>query len=816
MALELSLEAEAFLSQNNISGNIILEIDGFDFLFGSVKVTKVARYGDAITFGDGTLYGGSTEDVGSKDYVSLSGTTNNISQKLDQDKGGASSVTSFKIRLIDKDDELTRIFSPGITVADVLGREAVVYWQAQGSKHPVDSARLFVGVVASCAFGAGYCEVQIQHPETLKRQILLPKATTELTVAMTDSATLAFADDVTGFVEPSNNNELETYIRINDEIMKVSNIVNNEFLISERGALNTVAQSHGIGDEIESFYKLSGGPIDLALKMMLSDPTAAQEEFATATASRIVRVDATTSVPGAVFFDGIDVQEKFGLTVGDQAALTVGASVGNLFSYRNILSFGSNSSGSWIVVDQALTEEIDLSATILFKSKYNVLGTFGAGKNIKAYHVDIAQFESLQETFSAQFFSYEHYIKDDLNLADFIASQLFYPSGLFSLPRAGRISVGISAPPIVGPKAKTINADNVTNATSLKMTRSINNAFYNAIAYKFNDDSIDDRFLSAVITQSADSTNRINIGNRVLEIECGGIRESEANRNKIEAISSRFLDRYQYGAETVEVGVNFKTGFAIEPGDTVIFDGASLGVSDITQGNRDFLPRVFECIDKQINLRTGECKIIIQDTNLGVRARYGTWAPASLVGSGSTASNIVVKKSFGTEDFELERDKWADYILSDIRVRSDDHSTSERTTLIGLSATRPNVLIVNPPLSFTPTENMIIEPPVYDESDARELKLYKAIHCFWNPQVAATGGNTTSFTVDSGDIGKFYVGAPLQIHLADYSENASATVESISGTTVNLTTELGFSVTSSHLIDKIGFAGDTGSFYAFY
>lgn len=813
MALELSVEAEAFLQQNNIVGNIILEIDGFSNLYGSVKITKLARIGEFV-IGDGTLIGGTVTDDTSKDYISLAGTTSNIQQKLNQDRGGASSVTSFKIRLIDKDDELTNAFAPSVTVDDILGRESTVYWQSVGSKHPEDSARLFIGIIAQASFGAGYVDLQIQHPETLKRQVLLPKISSELSASISDVATSFDVKNALNLVDTGDN--LTSYVRIDDEIIEIrANISFTTFIVENRGALGTIAASHDADAEVESFYELTGGPIDLALKLMLSNPE--QRDFATKTASRIVTVDAVNNVPNAVFFDGIDIQDELGLVAGDLMSITVGADPSNLTGYVQIVSFGTNSSGSWVVLEDlvSLIPEVDITATCLFASKYNVMTT-GAGKNIKPYHVDVAQFESLQESFSAQFFDYNFYIKDDLSLADFMAEQLFYPSGLFSLPRQARISCGLSAPPILGLKAKTISADNVTNATQIAITRSINQSFYNAIAYKFNDDSLEDKFLSAIIIQSADSTNRINIGNRVLEIECGGIRESEANRNKIEAISTRFLDRYQYGAETIKVGVNFKTGFSIEAGDTCIFDGESLRVSDITQGSRDFIPRVFECVDKSINLKTGSsCQLTLQDTNLSTRSRYGVFAPSSLVGSGSTTSEIIIKRSFGTSETELERDKWTDYLLQDIIIRSSDHSTIYTTTLVGLSPSNPNVLQVNPPVSLAPLEDFVIEPPNYDESSAQSQRLYKALHCSFNAQVAATGGSTSTATVGVSDASKFYVGAPIRIHLDNYSEDATTTVAEVSGTTITLNATIGFAVTSSHLIDLIGF-GDGGSPYCFY
>lgn len=808
MAVELSIEANAFLEQNNIQGNIILELAGFPNLYGSVLVTRISKYGDNIFFGDdGLLYGGAISDDTSKDYISLTGTTNNITQKLDQDKGGSSSVTSFKIRLIDKNGELTNAFSPSVTVDDILGNEAVVYWQAVGSKHPQDSARLFVGVCSSASFGAGYVDVTIQHPETLKRQELLPKITSELTADLGAGVTACLVESTAGVISPQEN--LETYIKINDEIIKIVGITTAGFLSMVRGQFGTIDADHSTGDEYETFYRLQGDPIELSLRMMLSDPD--NESFATNTATRIVDVSATESIPNAVFFNDANIQDTLGLVVGDQMSLTVGASVGNLFGFTDILSFGVTNSGSYVIVDTPLTAEIDITSTALFKSKYNKL-SFGAG--LKPYQVDVQNFEYIDTTFGAQFFTYDYYIKDTLNLKEFIDESLFYPSSLFSLPRQGRVSLGLSAPPILGPNAKTLDSSNITNAANVSMTRSINQSFYNSIAYKFNEDAVENKFLGATIFSSEDSFNRVKIGPRTLSIEAGGIRDTQDNRNKIDSISRRFLDRYQYGAETIEIQTDFKTAFSIEPGDTCILDGESIGLADITQGNRDFLPRVMEVQNRSINLKTGKCSLSLSDTNLGVRARYSVFSPSSIIGTGSTVNDIVITKSF-SEDLTLERDKWGDYLLQKVRVRNEDYSFDEEVTLIALDSSNPNILQVNPALSIAPTAGYFIESPVYDQTSKQDMKYWKALHAYFNPQVAALSGTTTEITVDAGDIGKFYVGAPVRIHLEDYSEDDTTTVAEINTNTLTLNKTIGFAVTSSHLIDLIGF-GDEGSPYAWY
>lgn len=374
----------------------------------------------------------------------------------------------------------------------------------------------------------------------------------------------------------------------------------------------------------------------------------------------------------------------------------------------------------------------------------------------------------------------------------------------------------MSAPPIIGPDVQTISADNVKNANSIGMARNINQSFYNSIAWKFEEDSLEEKLLGATVTTSEDSFNRVqNIGLRTLTIEAGGIRDTPENRNKIDVISFRFLDRYQFGAEVLKVQVDFKTAFKIEVGDTVILDGQSLNLSDSNTASREFLPRVMECTNRAINLKTGACSLELTDTNLGTRARYGTFSPASLVGTGSTLSEIAIKRSFSTLETELERDKWRDYVTQKITIRSPDHSTIYTTTLIGLSATNPNILLVNPPIGGLPSEDWIVESPIYDDSSKQAMQYWKSLHCYFTPQVDVVSATTTEITVDSGDISKFYVGAPVTIHLEDYSEDDTTTVAEINANTITLTKTLSFTPDNTYKIDLIGFE-DEGAPYSFY
>lgn len=808
MAIELSVEAQAFLDQTNIVGNIVLEIDGFPNLYGSIKVTKLARIGEFI-IGDGTIIGGSVEDENSKDLISVKeGTTRNINQKLEQDRGGSSSITSFTVRMIDKNSELTRDFSPGVVVEDILGNLANVYWQANGSKFPEDATRLIVGVVSSVSLGAGFVDVRVDSPNQLARQDLLPKASTQLTDNLPLGVTACLVESTEAFTSPQEN--LELYIRVNDEIIKVNGFSSSGFQNLDRAQFGTIEAPHETGDEVESFYRLQGETIELSLRMLLSDPN--EESFAEETFNSVNQLNSTVFVQDSIFFPVDDIQDKYGLVVGDLVAITEGADPSNLTGFTEIISFGKTSNGSYLVLNKELLTETDISGKALFKSKYNKL-SFGAG--LKPFQVDVENFERIETEFGAQFFDYDYFIKDTINAKEFIEEKILYPSGCFGLPRKGRVSLGISAPPLVGPLAKTISAQNVTNAEDLRLSRSINERFYNSIVYKFNENASDERFLSAITTLSQTSVNRIKIGNRTLEIEAGGIRDTPENRIKIENISTRFLDRYQFGAESIDVNLNFKTMFSIEPGDTVILDGSELRLSDITQGSRNFITRVMEVQNISRDLISGNGSASLVDVNQSTRKRYASISPSSLTGPGSSPDRLIIKRSFSTGELELERDKWSDYLVQRIQVRNEDYTEVYETNLIEFDPSNPNALRVNPPLPLSVGENYIIECPVYDETDQTTMSYWKGIHAFWNPQVSAISGDFESFEVDPSDVGKFYEGAPLDIHTEDYTQRAQASVSNVAGNIVTINSTLGFQITNSFLIDLIGF-GDEGAPYSWY
>lgn len=804
MSLQISAVAEAYLNDQNIEPNIILEIDGIPYIFGAQAVFEIARIGEFV-IGDGTKIGGVVRDNNSKDWIMLKGTTNNISQQISIDKAEGSSVTSFKISLIDKSAELTRIFSPGDTVEDILGREARIYWQPKGTAHPRDSAVLFIGIIDRISLKQGSIALNVSHPDQLKRQELLPKVTCKLTADMSATDTIAFVDNVTGFLEDQDS--LSCYIRINDEIIKYHAIVGGNFFNCARGQLGTIAQEHSIDDDVESFYQLKGKPFSLARKILLSDPN--NYYFGETEVKRFVETSSTLLLPNALFFDEFNIQERLGLIVGDTLVCSF-SSIGGNNGSATITGFGQNDLGSYVLTNKIFDIEKDSGALCKFHSKWNVL-SFGC--SMKPYQVDLDQFDLLDTLVGNQHPDLNIYVKDTIRADEFLNKEIYFPVGVYSVPRKGRVSINVTIPPIATAETPLLDETNITNGQSISVERTTNERFYNAIVYKYDIDSIEDKFLAARIGQSAESINRIKVGNKVLTIESKGLRNDAATNNLIDIQINRFLDRYKFGAEKINVGIKFSIGFKVEIGDTVVFDGSELQVSDSKTGTRDFSPRIMEVTNKSINLKSGSCELELTDTLFSAQARYGTFSPSSIVASGSTTTAIRIQKSYGTNEFQIEVEKWRQYVGERIVIRSEDHDTIYQTRLVGINPARVDELIVSPAIT-TPNEGFIVECPAYDQTSKREMRLWKAIHCFWNPQDSVVSGTTTTITVADGSL--YFVGCTIRIHSQDYADDHETIVSEIVGNVVTFKDACPFTPESTHLVDNIGFSGDNGLYYALF
>lgn len=808
------------LSRTVKSPQLIVEIDGLP-IFSSLQNKKYVKYGDpgAIYGLDGLVYGGLIKDELSYPYIDLGKSTNNITQQLLIDKGGYSSSTNFDISLVDVDGYITKVITPGYVIEDILARKARIYLSLEGAGHPEDSILFFSGIVSDVKSGAGYVNINISSPERLKNLEIFPKISTELAVAVNASVTTFTVVDTSQFILPADSGTLKSYFKIDDEIVEYTGSTSTTFTGCVRGQFGTIAASHDIEASIETFYRLQGNLRDLALKLMLSGG----EEYHTKDIEVLsFNTYGSNYNENSVYLPTYYPDQIYGLVIGDIVNITDSLNPAN-DGQAEILSITTNEVGSFLVLDKALLSE-GSGALISFKSKYNVLPKF-AGLEMTPDQVDVSEFERIYTQFQSQFFEYDFYIKDQINGSDFINTQILYPSGCYALPRKAKTSVGLTIPPLAQSGTKKLSNINVTKASNIKINRSISKNFYNSVIYRYDQDAVEDKYTRGKITQSADSTNRINISNKPLQIDSDGIRASSNFDYLFQTQTRRFLDRYQYGAESLDIQVLFGEGFTIEIGDTVILDGQLLQISDTknANGTRKFLPRLFEVQNKSMSLKGTEITLTLVDTVYSLDGRYGVIAPSSKIGTGSTTTKVVLEKSYGdTLTDRLPTIKWLNYIGEKVLVRSDDWSFQEVVIITAVDPASPYNLIVSPALSIAPTENMIVDTPCYPNStDAADQAIYKAAHCSWNmTRNIITGSTDTVLIFDSLDAPAFVLGAPVIVHNKDWSIKSSEAkiidvfLSSVDPSYVTLSKPLGFTPTTDMFVELLGYP-DGGASYRF-
>lgn len=786
MALNLSTLATVLSQKTNIESQIILEIDGIDAVYGAVDVTKLAEYGDAIKFGDAELvYGGVVAHPDSKPYISPKGSTRNITQQLHQDKGGTGSVSSVKIKLVDKNNEVSAAFA-GI---EVLSRSADVYVAFQGGSHPQDSVKIFNGTIDDIGYGSGNVTIKIAHPEQLKRQTIFPLIQTDLSIALNSTDTSCTVLNTSGMI-PSNTANVISYVRINDEIIKYTGVTATTITGMIRGQFGTAATAHDLGDSVETVYNITDAPLDMALRLMLSGRGYDG-------AYQILSFDSNKIIVKK------DPELQLGLIVGDFVETTGSAVGGNNQTGVTITGFGVTTGNYHIETDATFTAEVSTTAVLNTKSQYD---TYPDGCALAPNFVDVEEHLSLDQLIGSSLPDLDFLLDDTVKAKEFIENEVYFPVGFYQIPRKGKSSLGTTLPPLADLNTKTIDNSNITNAGNIKTSRSTNKNFYNAVVYKYNKNIVRDKFLNGNLTLSTRSTAKIKVGNKPLEIESNGLKNTGAVTNFIEAQARRFIDRYQFNAESFEVEVNYKTGFNIDIGDTALFNANGLGIVDSTTGTTDFNTRIMEVTNKSMNITSGMVKIQLTDTAFSLDGNYGVFSGSSEIVSATTTS-IIIKDSFSTPAGKKERYKWDGFEGELIRVHNADYTYDEEIKFLGFAAGNDYEMLIDT-LAIAPSAGFIIDIPEHS-GDISVKDLYKKIFSFTMTSVAVVSGTTTTFDVAIGDVDKFFIGSVISLRNTDFTSiTEEFEVNDITGTTITIDGDFGLTPTSSYFVELIGFSSD--------
>lgn len=730
MAFETTIRTRQAAEKIVKSPNLVLCIDGVDTKYGVLNITKVIRIGDPDLFIDGTwVIGGFRSLEDQLSAFSLDGSTTTIKQQLDIDKGRGSSISSMEIALIDFNKAISELVSPGVIVEDVLGRRCQVYLGfADNTSFPEDYIVIFRGIVDDIKAEQGVVKLNIAHPDQKKRQRVYPKIETQLDGAIDASQTTIDVVTTSNYLLRTSgpdgvpDTSFSSYIKIDDEIIEYTGLTATSFTGCVRGSLGTIAATHDDEATAESYYRLEGNVIDLALKIMLSGWQGSN--FEDIEVSNFNILGDGSSVSNAIYISGVNIETNYGMTVGDYITTTGATNGANNVTNKLITELSVDDLGSYIVIDGvSFVDEVDSPAVMEVRSQYD---TLPAGLKMSTDEVDIAEHLRIQQLFLSSF-NYDFYLKDTIeNALEFLEQQIYKPAGAYSIPRKARSSLGYFVGPLPSASTIILNDTNITNPNKLKIRRTINKNFFNTIVYKYEVDPLEDKYLRGILTASGDSLNRIPIGTRALVIEAEGMRQSLFGSNNAQIASNRRIDRFKFGSEFLEsVNITYEYGFNIEIGDIIILDGSNLNLIDSTTGERNKPPKFFEIINKTLNIKSGLVTLDLIDTGFDGFQRYGLIGISSRVKEGISNTRFVIEKAYRSPYGASEYKKWDRFSLTRVKVRSNDFTTRYAQSYI--TNISGNIITVSDDLGFTPLAGDIMELSQYDFAGVTdEIKLLYA------------------------------------------------------------------------------------------
>ena len=817
--MALSRYPEKFLQFNTFQNKnlvISIEIPGIDILSSSALYTTL-RYGDPVVYGDPIYYGGLRRVLGVRPLLSLEGSSLTLSQKIEPEQGRGS-ISMLTLSFIDQDGYMTKVISPGVLIDDILGKPVKVRIGFLEVSYPDQYFTVFRGRVSGVIAETGRVLFQISDPNIVRRQNIFyqpkTKTTTSLTNVQTNVPVVSNTDFFRQILGANGlyDSSVKTYIKVDDEWMEYgpTGIGTNTFTVT-RGSRGTIAIAHNNNAEVTQGMELAGHGVDLALKIMLSGWNGVYQS-AIPISSFVFTGDVTLGdQPNCIIIPPTkNAKEDYGITVGTYITISgsaIGANNNTFFVER----FGDllGEPNRLVYVNGPLTSEHPSSATLSLRSQYDTL-PIACGSRMTPDDVDVDGHENFKLVWlnNAEN-SFRFFITNSISCKTFLESEIYLPMTAYSLTRLGRCSMGVTRPPIADQTLIFLNKDNVLDPVNVKPVRSTTNRkFFNEIDFQYDaDDS--DVFGSVLRTLNTDSLSRIGILS-VLPIPSLGGRTDLGFDVVAKRRTNFLLSRYAFGAVLLNMKVNFTAGVQLEAGDIVaVQDNGDLQITNFATGERFIGVQLFEIIDRSFDLKDGAIQLqLLGGVSAQAADKFATWAPSSIIQSGSAPAQLVIADSYGAL-VGSEPTKWKDYIGLRIMVRAYDWSVSYETTLISLNVVNPYILNVSP-IPVTPTAGWVIEPSPYpDNTDPLDQQLFKVVHGFWNRQApVVTGISQTQFIVSTPDAAIFKVGNPIYIHNSDYSQTSfaiEALITDVTGVTITVNKQLGFTPNNTHFVELVGF-----------
>lgn len=829
---------------------VVVDIEGLP-LISNVQVNRNIEYGDpSISYGGGSAYG-DLVPVGyafgerqQKNFLIVDGLT--ISQRLEPEQGRGS-ISTISLKFVDKDSYMTKAVSSGQVISEIMGQQAKIWVGYEPTEWPEDYYVIWRGRVGQVQAGGGIVTMQLVDPNIIRRQQIFYCGQTTLLSGITDVDTTVpvtgngnFFSKITG---PDGNYDgaVRLFIKIDDEFIEYQQTGHesdgygaNQFLHVSRGvnlqdllgcdpATPSAAAAHDAGATVDGYICLSDHAMNLALKIMLSGwggpYLSGQTIYSFVTTDDPILASAPT---GIVLESNTDAVRDLGVAIGDYITITGASNGGNNVTCQ-VTGFNdlTNQPNRVITTTKTFTAEDPSSATIAIRSQFDTLPV-NAGCGLPGWEVDVETFVYYKNTYlQSPYNAFRFLLNGPEAGKTFIESEILLPLGAYSLTRQGRISVGITKPPIagLGQSAQIVQASNVIDPQNIQVQRGINNRkYFNEIDWSYDCDETNQ---PTGQRNAVDAASLGSIGvSSVLPIKSRGARSLLGFLNVVSNRESWIFNRYSMGAILVDIKVQLNIGALIEVGDVVVInDNGGLQIPNFSTGERDFGTQYAEVINRQIDLKSGVVSLTLQ-TGIGalVNDRYATIAPSSLLTSASSTTRIVIIDSFGSVYPGAEWKKWKPYVGLNVRVHSPDFLNDATVVFTGFDPTNNYAMFIAPALPWVPQTNWVVDLGQYPtNTNANDQVQAKALHAFVDPSVSVVSGSSqTVFTVGAGDAAKFFVGCYVRLHDATYSRDSGLSsniyVTNVNSTTITVSAALGFVPDASIKCELIGFA-DGGQAY---
>lgn len=828
-------------NESNVKQPVLVAVfDGLNDVLTSADLFTRIRYGDPDIEYGGTdakgnpwLYGGLrpyvTANGGTfKPYLSWQGSSLTISQKMEQEQGRCS-ISTMTLGFIDKDEYMSELITPGLKVPEILGLRVRIFLGYQNISYPEDFIQIFQGLVQDITSQPGLVILSLADPNIRRRAQAMYIPTTTLSGTINDTATTInvvsngdFFERILG-PDGSDDTGIHTYIQIDDEVIEYDRLAFQPNSFNEsgggivtRGARGTTAVGHDDQSDVTSTISFSGNPITIALKLMLAGWNGPYQTGVPIQNILFSGIPAIGNIARAIILPiGVDAVFDLGLAVGDYITITGDTNLVNNQTVRVERFENLEERQNQVIITNSTTlvTSVNSTGTLALRSQYDTWPV-SAALQLDPVDVDVAGHQFYRDSFLAQEAMNFYQTSPIDSVKEFIEKECLLPISCFALTKAGQISMKLTLPPLAGQKLTSIDKDSIIDPKSMYVNRSTSNRkFFNEITFSFDPDDAGNftQVLRFLDTDSLAPSSDGGVGlSSILPISSMGTRETGTLAERAE----RMLDRYKRGAVQLMLKVNFGKGNNIDPGDILLLtDDGALKITNMATGNRNLGKALMEVQERAFDFKSGNTSLtLLSGLNFTLQDIFATWAPSSnVVAAGTTSSQVRIQPSYGAVMGTDEFLKWVDYIGCRLQFHDYFYTYSGEAVLV---AADNNVLTIEPPLSFTPDANTIVDLAPYSTStDPTVDEAAKIIHVHWDKTATVvSGASQTQFDVGAGDVQFFRIGYPIRVHAPDWSTDSSEVlITNVLGTTIT-TEDLGYTPSAGDDCELLSFYDARGPY----